>query len=295
MATETRLRFVAIGDSFTEGVGDIDVRLPNDCRGWADRVAEELARHRPQAHYANLAIRGRRLKQIVAEQLEPALTMAPTLVSFHAGGNDLLGARLDMGTLVRGFEDAVARITRSGAQVLLFTKYNVPLSPILEPLKLRTAVFNKHIRRISAAYGTLLVDHWCFEKYQDRRMWAPDRLHMSGIGHEYMAKKVLEVLGAAHSLGSPVLGPLQPRSRAQIMSDDAAWLRRDVAPWLSRRFRGVSSGDHLSARWPALMPVVLPETVGDRSSTGQLKASVSRLATFRRRVGVEATNFRGFP
>ncbi|GAB3567065.1 SGNH/GDSL hydrolase family protein [Arthrobacter alkaliphilus] len=262
MATETPLRFVAVGDSFTEGVGDTDLRLPNDCRGWADRVAEELARHRPETRYANLAIRGRRLKQIVAEQLEPALMMAPTLVSFHAGGNDLLGARLDMRTLVRGFEDAVARIKRSGAQVLLFTEYNVPLSPILEPLKLRTAVFNKHIRRISAAYGTLLVDHWCFEKYQDRRMWAPDRLHMSGTGHEYMAKKVLEVLGAVHSLGSPMLGPLHPRSRAEIMADDAAWLRRDVAPWLSRRFRGVSSGDHLSARWPALMPVVSLERLG---------------------------------
>ena len=110
MATHTPLRFVAVGDSFTEGVGDTDLRLPNDCRGWADRVAEELARHRPQTQYANLALRGRRLRQIVVEQLEPALAMAPTLVSFHAGGNDLLGARLDMRTLVRGFEDAVARI-----------------------------------------------------------------------------------------------------------------------------------------------------------------------------------------
>ncbi len=269
MATHTPLRFVAVGDSFTEGVGDTDLRLPNDCRGWADRVAEELARHRPQTQYANLALRGRRLRQIVVEQLEPALAMAPTLVSFHAGGNDLLGARLDMRLLVRGFEDAVARIAQTGAQVLLFTEYNVPLSPVLEPLKLRTAVFNKHIRRISAAYGTLLVDHWCFEKYQDRRMWAPDRLHMSGIGHEYMAKKVLEVLGAAHSLGSAVLGPLQPRTRAEIVADDAAWLRRDVAPWLSRRFRGVSSGDHLSARWPAVLPASRLTTFWDGRASKQ--------------------------
>ncbi|WP_028267665.1 SGNH/GDSL hydrolase family protein [Arthrobacter sp. MA-N2] len=270
MTTHTPLRFVAVGDSFTEGVGDRDLRLPNDCRGWADRVAEELARHEGHTRYANLALRGRRLKQIVAEQLVPALAMAPTLVSFHAGGNDLLGARLDMRTLVAGFEEAVARIAQRGAQILLFTEYNVPLSPVLEPLKLRTAVFNKHIRRISAAYRTLLVDHWCFEKYQDRRMWAPDRLHMSGVGHEYMAKRVLEVLGAAHSLGSPVLGPLPPRSRAEILADDAAWFSRDVAPWLSRRLRGVSSGDHLSARWPDLMPVVLPERLGTSREPARL-------------------------
>ncbi|MEZ2391445.1 SGNH/GDSL hydrolase family protein [bacterium RCC_150] len=262
MTTQEPIRFAAVGDSFTEGVGDRDLRLPNECRGWADRVAEELARHEPRTRYANHALRGRRLRQILDQQLDDALGQAPTLISFHAGGNDLLGARLDMRTLIVRFESAVARLAASGAKVLLFTEYNVPLSPVLEPLKLRTAVFNKHIRRISAQYGTLLVDHWCFEKYQDRRMWSPDRLHMSAVGHEYMAKKVLEVLGAKHSLESPVLTALQPRTRAEIMADDAAWLRRDVAPWLSRRVRGVSSGDHLSARWPAMMPVVLPERLG---------------------------------
>jgi lysophospholipase L1-like esterase len=258
----TPVRFVAVGDSFTEGVGDRDLRLPNDCRGWADRVAEELTRNDPRTRYANLAVRGRRLCRIVDEQLDASLAMQPTLLSFHAGGNDLLAARLDLGALIRRFEAAVARIAGTGTRVLLFTEYNVPLSPVLEPLKLRTAIFNKHIRRIAAEHGTLLVDHWCFERFQDRRLWAPDRLHMSTPGHEYMAVKVLEVLGAAHALPTPVLAPPFQRSRAGIIADDAAWLRRDVAPWFSRRLRGVSSGDHLGARWPALMPAVLPERLG---------------------------------
>ncbi len=256
------LRFVALGDSFTEGVGDTDLRLPNNCRGWADRVAEELARHDDGTRYANLAIRGRRLQQIIDEQLEPALAMKPTLVSFYAGGNDLLTATPNMSRLIRDYEDAVRRIKASGATVLLFTGYNVPLSPLLEPLKVRTAIYNRQIRRIAATYQTLLVDYWCFEKFQDPRMWAPDRLHMSSAGHSYMAKKVLEVLGAPHSLQSPTLAAPRPRTRAENIADDVAWLRRDVGPWLSRRFRGVSSGDHLMARWPELMPVVLPERLG---------------------------------
>lgn len=262
MRTTEPPRFVAVGDSFTEGVGDKDPRLPNGCRGWADRVAEELARHNPGTLYANLALRGRRLRQIIAEQLEPALAMKPTLVSLYAGGNDLLMARLDMDRLAVAYEEAVVRIVRSGAAALLFTGYNVPLSPVLEPLKLRTAAYNRHIRRIARTHGTLLVDYWCFEKFQDRRMWAPDRLHMSASGHSYMAKKVLEVLGAPHRLTAPALGPPAPRKRAEVISDDAAWLRRDVGPWISRRVRGVSSGDLLSPRWPALMPVVLPERLG---------------------------------
>ncbi|MFJ6457074.1 SGNH/GDSL hydrolase family protein [Paenarthrobacter sp. NPDC091669] len=255
-------RFVALGDSFTEGVGDIDLRLPNHCRGWADRVAEELARHDETVRYANLAIRGRRLQRIAGEQIKPALAMKPTLVSFYAGGNDLLMARPNMANLIRDYEDAVQRITANGATVLLFTGYNVPLSPLLEPLKVRTAIYNRNIRRIAAKYQALLVDYWCFEKFQDPRMWAPDRLHMSTPGHSYMAKKVLEVLGAQHSLQSPRLAAPRPRTRTENIADDVAWLRRDVGPWFSRRLRGVSSGDHVEARWPELMPVVLPERLG---------------------------------
>ncbi|WP_454812052.1 SGNH/GDSL hydrolase family protein [Paenarthrobacter nitroguajacolicus] len=270
-----QVRFVALGDSFTEGVGDNDLRLPNNCRGWADRVAEELARHDETVRYANLAVRGRRLHRIIDEQIEPALTMNPTMVSFYAGGNDLLMARLNMARLIRDYEDAVKRIKASGAMVLLFTGYNVPLSPLLEPLKLRTAIYNRHIRRIAAKYGTLLVDYWCFEKFQDPRMWAPDRLHMSTPGHSYMAKKVLEVLGAPHSLTSPTLAAPRPRTFTENIADDAAWLRRDVGPWLKRRVRGVSSGDHLGARWPELMPVVLPERLGTARAKPQLSSRFS--------------------
>ncbi|MGG5173144.1 SGNH/GDSL hydrolase family protein [Pseudarthrobacter sp. J1738] len=251
-----------MGDSFTEGLGDRDLRLPNNVRGWADRVAEELARHDPATRYANLAIRGRRLDPIIQEQLEPALAMEPNLVSFYAGGNDLLMTRLDLPRLLDRFESAVARISATGARVLLFTGYNVPLSPLLEPLTFRNAIYNRRIRHVAEEYGAELVDYWCFEKFQDRRMWSNDRLHMATLGHVYMAKKVLEVLGAPHSIPSPHLPPLAARTAREIVNDDVTWLRRDFTPWLGRRFRGASSGDGFSARWPELLPVVLPELLG---------------------------------
>ena len=74
-------RYVALGDSFTEGVGDNDASLPNGVRGWADRVAEVLAGD--DFTYANLAIRGRQLLPILADQIEPALEMKPDLVSIY--------------------------------------------------------------------------------------------------------------------------------------------------------------------------------------------------------------------
>ncbi len=88
------MRYVALGDLFTEGVGDPSGHLPNGVRGWADRVAEGLARHEPGWEYANLAIRSKRLRHIAAEQLVPALALKPTLVTLYAGGNDIM----DFGT-----------------------------------------------------------------------------------------------------------------------------------------------------------------------------------------------------
>jgi hypothetical protein len=84
-----------------------------------------------------------------------------------------------------------------------------------------------------------------------------------------MATKVLEVLRVPSSLTAPVLGRPASRTRVETIADDAAWLRRDVGPWLWRRVRGVSSGDHLSARWPALMPAVLPERLGTATASRQ--------------------------
>src|SRR3954453_11266059 len=80
--------FVAVGDSFTEGLNDPG--LNGRFRGWADRVAERLAAQEPGFRYANLAVRGKLLTQIVRDQVPLAVAMRPDLVSLCAGGNDLL-------------------------------------------------------------------------------------------------------------------------------------------------------------------------------------------------------------
>ena len=83
-------RFVALGDSFTEGVGDPDPARPNGLRGWADRVAEVLASRTDDFGYANLAIRGRKMAGVLGEQVDPALALDPDLVTVYAGANDIL-------------------------------------------------------------------------------------------------------------------------------------------------------------------------------------------------------------
>jgi len=98
--------FVALGDSFTEGLDD--PRADHEgYLGWADRFAGMLAAPRPGLRYANLAVRGKLLGEVAEEQVPRAIAMAPDLVSLAAGGNDLLRPRGDPDALAEQFDEAV--------------------------------------------------------------------------------------------------------------------------------------------------------------------------------------------
>lgn len=111
--------FVAVGDSFTEGMDDA---YPDGTyRGWADLVAIRLAAEAgPDFRYANLAIRGRLFPNVVAEQVPAALAMKPNLISFAAGGNDVLRRTFDPDALAARFDAVVGRLRSGGGDVVLF-------------------------------------------------------------------------------------------------------------------------------------------------------------------------------
>ncbi|SHF83367.1 SGNH/GDSL hydrolase family protein [Streptoalloteichus hindustanus] len=250
-----RKRFVALGDSFTEGVGDDDPTRPNGVRGWADRVAEQLAAADAEFRYANLAIRGRLLDQVLADQLEPALRLAPDLVTLYAGGNDLLRPKVDIDALADRYERAVARLAGTGATVLLFTGVDGAADPVFRKLRGRTAIFNEHTRVIAARHGARVVDLWAMRQLRDRRLWAADRLHLNSLGHTEVAIAVLDVLGVPHELSSADLGPHAVVSRRQQRAENLRWGREHVLPWIRRRLRGESSGDTISPKRPDLLPL----------------------------------------
>lgn len=244
-----------MGDSFTEGVGDVDRARPNGVRGWADRTAEQLARHDGDWGYANLAIRGRKMRGILREQVDATVAMRPTLVTIYSGVNDLMRPNVDIDGMARSYDEAIARLTGSGAQVLMFTGFDPRASKLFGALlRFRVALYNEQIRQIADTHGATLVDYWRFREYDDARMWCEDRIHMSTPGHQNMARRVLDVLGKPCDippvqLPDPTAAPWQQRAR-----DHARWTREFAGPWVSRRLRGTSSGDGLSPRWPTLRP-----------------------------------------
>jgi lysophospholipase L1-like esterase len=252
-------RYVALGDSFTEGVGDPDPERPNGLRGWADRVAEVLAtQHASPADdfgYANLAIRGRKLKPIVAEQIEPALALEPDLITIHAGANDVLRPKVDLDDLASAYDQAVERLSSGGAQVVLFTIFDPGNSGIYAALRGRMAIFNEWVREISDRHGTTLVDMWRMRDGDHATVFDTDRMHLNSFGHQQIAFAVLDALGIKHDV-EPLRRPVLPTlSRSEQLRADAAWTRDFLGPWVHRRLTGRSSGDKVTVKRPTLGPI----------------------------------------
>ncbi|EFQ82270.1 GDSL-like protein [Aeromicrobium marinum DSM 15272] len=243
-------RYVALGDSFTEGVGDPDPTRPHGVRGWADRVAEVL--EHPGFGYANLAIRGRKLRPILAEQIEPALALRPDLVTIHAGANDVLRPRVDLDGLVADYDVAIGRLVAGGAHVVMFTAPDPGPAAVLRTLRGRFALFNELVREVADRRGATVVDLWRMRDYRDPRLWDVDRMHLSAAGHQRMAIAVLDALEVAHELQPLPLTEREPLPTADQVRAHLVWAREHAAPWVGRRLRGTSSGDGLSPRWPTL-------------------------------------------
>ena len=248
-------RYVALGDSFTEGVGDPDPTRPNGLRGWADRVAEALSAQNPDARYANLAIRGRKLPGIVAEQVEPAIALQPDLVTIHAGLNDVLRPRVDLDALAARYDDAITRLSATGAHVVMFATFDPGAHSFLAPLRGRMAIFNEFVREISDRRGASLVDMWRMRDIDLDEVFDVDRIHLNPLGHQLIAGRVLDTLAVPYDF-APVAPPVRPvLSRRQSAAARVQWTREHLVPWVHRRVTGRSSGDTISPRHPDLTAI----------------------------------------
>ena len=248
-------RYVALGDSFTEGVGDPDPTRPNGLLGWADRVADVLARQTDDFGYANLAIRGRKLAPIVEEQVDAAVALEPDLVTIHGGGNDVLRPRVDIDALARTYDDAIARLSATGARVVMFTIFDPGPSGIYGPVRGRMAIFNEWVREIADRHGVTVVDMWRMREVEIDGAMDTDRMHLNSFGHAYIARSVLDAIGVEHGLDPVVIDPLPVLARRAQLVANARWTREFLVPWVHRRVTGRSSGDTVSPKRPTLGPV----------------------------------------
>lgn len=254
-------RYVAIGDSFTEGMVDPSPTDEDAYVGWADRLAAVLAAENAAAGvpfgYANLAIRGKLLADVTGRQTDAALALRPDLVSIVAGGNDCLRPHADLDALADELEATVARIRAAGADVLMATSCDPTWAPVLKVIGRRVAIHTANVWGIAQRHGAYVLDTWTLRSLRDVRMWGPDRLHLSTLGHQRVAEQAAWTLGlrdGARDWAVP-LPPAPALTRRQGAQGHAAWARTHLVPWVERRLKHVSSGDDRTAKRPQLQPV----------------------------------------
>ena len=245
--------WVAVGDSFTEGLSD---EAPDGTYiGWADRLASLLAARNPGFRYANLALRGKLLREIVTEQVPVAIEVKPDLVTICAGGNDVIVPGTDLDVLAEEFEQAVIDLRAAGCEVVVFTGPDPRKQPVVRRVRGKVAIYNGHVRAIADRHGALLVDLWAMKPLVEVRAWSDDRLHFSPEGHRRIALRTAEVLGVpvTDDWREP-LPPAAPTPWLRSRQADLAWTRTYLLPWVRRQIRGESVGDGLVPKRPELSP-----------------------------------------
>lgn len=251
------MRYAAIGDSFTEGVGD---ELPDGTvRGWADLVAAGLAvAGGGPIRYANLAVRGRLLEPIVTGQLEAALALrpVPTLVTLNGGGNDLLRPGTDLARLTRLTAHAVRRAAAAGVRLVLLSGADpsdrLPLGRVVRRRGEELAV---RVGELAAANDVVFVDVFHDREIRHPAYWLADRLHLNALGHERVAGLVLAALGADAEARPR---PAEPPAARRLLTE-ARYYREHVLPWVRRRLRGHSSGDERTGKHAGWISALVPD------------------------------------
>ncbi|NHI16439.1 glycosyltransferase [Microbacterium excoecariae] len=238
-------RFVALGDSLTEGLCDSSRMAAGEYRGWADRLATMLAESAGgDFRYANLAVRSRRTRDLTAEQVPAALAMSPDLVAVFMGSNDLVGHIADPVETAAELERNVADLRAGGADVLLVTPF-LPRRAAVRVFAGRFARFAHELRRIARAHGCYLVDVEALPELSDLEMFAADKVHLASRGHRLLSYRAAEVLGIPDASR---LGELDDAFHTEDDPASGAWLTRHALPWIWRRLHGRTAGDGLVAK-----------------------------------------------
>ena len=246
-------RYVALGDSSTEGLEDPDGA--GGWRGWADRLAGHLADIQGSVLYANLAVRGRRTAQVRAEQLDRACAMRPDLATVFTGTNDVIARRFDAGRVACDIEAMLSALAGGGATVMVLTLPDLgPVMPLARPLAPRVRALNAAVRGAARRTAAVLVDLAAHPVAHDRRLWCGDRLHANPLGHARMAAALAHALalpGSDEAWSRP-LPPLPRESAARRLGAELAWVRGHLLPWLWVHCRGRSSSEGRGPKRPEL-------------------------------------------
>ncbi|HEX7825777.1 MAG TPA: SGNH/GDSL hydrolase family protein [Mycobacterium sp.] len=246
-------RYVALGDSQTEGLWDGDDTT--GVYGFADRLAVMLDELNPGIAYANLAVRSRRIRDVIDDQLPLALAMEPDLITTCIGMNDVTRPGRSFDTALADLDYLHDRLAESGATIVTTTFPDLArILPVGRFIAGRVVEINHVIRTAATRHSFRLVDLYGAPSMTDPDTWATDRVHGSPRGHALFAAAAAEALGlpgSNHDWAEARPDVVLPGFRSRFVSQ-ALWAQNLLMPWMWRHFRGLSGGTGRGPKRPAL-------------------------------------------
>lgn len=248
--------YVAIGDSLSEGLGDFTFHKTRRYNGWTDRLAGLLAleaqEQNREFHFANFALRGSKIKNIMGWQLEKALQVNADLVTVMAGSNDLTVAPEKLPELRSIYRDGLQQLVESGSDVIISNTINPLHLRVFKPLRYRAERMSDLITGLGHEFNIPVLDLYGIEHFSDICFWADDMVHFSGHGHIKVANEAAKLLDLKYSFReaehyeriAPVRG----------IKETLRWIHKDVIPFTHRKLKGVTSGDGMSPKSEKLEP-----------------------------------------
>lgn len=266
----TYRRYVAIGDSATEGLQDFDEQ--GTYRGWADRLAEHLATAQDEPlEYANLAVRSLRVHEIRLTQFDRALRLDPDLLSIVGGMNDVIGPRPDFGGLAADLDAMFGAAVERGIAVFTFLMPDPSaLNPLGRYARDRIRILNDITRAAADSAGVQVLDLARYPVAADPRLFHEDGLHANWLGHQRVAEALAHLLGldGFEHWADPLPGePAEPDFFGRV-GEEVDWAVRWLLPWLGRGLMHRPHGRGITAKRP-VPEVVTPRLTDDGTFAGR--------------------------
>ena len=250
--------YVAIGDSLTEGLGDFDFEVSRFGCGWADRLAELMARSAHAAgenfKFANLALRGSSMLQVLTAQLEDAIRLKPDVVTIMAGANDFMRSKRahpELRALLRG---AIERLHNQGTHVVVANTVNPNHLRLFRPLAFKAREMSELIEGVAAEYEAPVLNVFAIKDFRNLQLWCSDLVHFSGHGHIKIANRAALLLSIDHGFEEADLKDMAIPN--QSLGEKFSWLVRDAIPYVIRRIKRTSSGDGMEPKHDGYVKLV---------------------------------------
>ncbi|MFJ9249514.1 SGNH/GDSL hydrolase family protein [Streptomyces sp. NPDC101776] len=231
------VRFVALGDSLTEGVGD---PVGEAWRGWAALLADGLAQQPEDAvEFTNLAVSGAQSRDVLERQTPAGLALNPDIVSVVIGVNDTLRCTFDIQALATRLDEVYAAFTAQGAVLLTAclpdpgAMLGLP-GALARPLARRQRAVNTVVHALSERYGAVHLHAAEGEWIMDRAIWSADRLHPGERGHRQLALRFHALL-AEEGVATGVAPSSEPEFPVPTRSASLLWLATAGTGWVARR------------------------------------------------------------